>query len=93
MNALDELLTFEGKELCWNNILYILNDYVNCRDLITLLINYVVGGYSIKFSNRASVIKVGNVSLMVRGQVNWTFEYNVTQGFVLIHLLFLISIN
>lgn len=48
----------------------ILNDYVNCIDLITLLINYVVGGYSIKFSNRASVIKVGNVSLMVRGQVN-----------------------
>lgn len=69
MNALDELLTFEGKSFA-ETIFYILNDYVNCIDLITLLINYVVVGYSIKFSNHASVIKVGNVSLMVRGQVN-----------------------
>lgn len=69
MNALDELLTFEGKNFA-ETIFYVLNDYVNCIDLITLLINYVVGGYSIKFSNHASVINVGNVSLMVRGQVN-----------------------
>lgn len=69
MNALDELLTIEGKSFA-ETIFYKLNDYVNCIDLITLLINYVVGGYSIKFSNHASVIKVGNVSLMVRGQVN-----------------------
>lgn len=68
-SALDELLTREGKSFA-ETIFYILNDYVNCMDLITLLINYVVGGYSIKFSNHASVIKVGNVSLMVRGQVN-----------------------
>lgn len=69
MNALDELLTFDGKSFA-ETIFYTLNDYVNCIDFITLLINYVVGGYSIKFSNHASVIKVGNVSLMVRGQVN-----------------------
>lgn len=48
MIASDELLTFEGKS-CADTIIYILNDYVNCMDLITLLINYVVGDYSIKF--------------------------------------------
>lgn len=58
------LLTFEVKIFA-ETTFHKLNDCVNFVDLITLLINYAVQGYSIKFSNHASLIKVAKVSLIV----------------------------